>query len=49
MKDAGFLFLAGMFFFGFYRYGLHPERIKAEFPEHPVGNSPLFLSELSGL
>jgi len=39
----GFLVLAAFLFFGAYRYGFHPYRIKAEFPEHPAGHSPTFL------
>jgi hypothetical protein len=25
--------------YGGYRYAVHPDRIKAEFPEHPIGHS----------
>ena len=49
MKNAGFLILAALLFFGAFRYGIHPERIKAENPEHPIGNSPLAMIRVLGL
>ena len=49
MKNAGFLFLAALFFFGAFRYGLHLDRVKAEWPEHPIGNSPLGMVRALGV
>ena len=49
MKNLGFLFLAALFFFGAFRYILHADRMKAEFPDHPIGHSPILMVRAFGV
>ncbi|MGA8089213.1 MAG: hypothetical protein WCA10_18210 [Terracidiphilus sp.] len=49
MKNLGFLLLAALFFFGAFRYTLRPDRMKAEFSDHPIGHSPILMVRALGV